>query len=534
MLKSRVCHKISLFKTIEILNDEGCFEAVRVLRHVADCATWNDCLKKIITATTRTMKIEALSKLDTQIQQISTDVNFINHQVNRNYNETKVQPNCNDVSSNEQFIFPLFRLPIDLIQNTSLFLHEHDIFNFEQCCRLFYQMINNSTYLKQTNNFKSFILDGNRLNQLANYKISFYKYSQAHTLSTTFAHGISRTRDAWNSAKYIDDHFHRHCLTNIFQSIKLLEIDASGMLLLDKFPVEILFKSDSCLQHLKLTSDRRCWQRKSTSSVQYLQNIMEKFENSYLDLKSKLGEQGKKVNKLKLVEHCGGKSDESIMIKGPSFVETDHLSISYIDEAKSVPIVNLFAGIRILTLKHNFNIRKLNNCHSNLNCKYFVETLRLIDFLNYSSTICTDQKVIESLNMQSSLKNLTINVRLRDYWISVIEKIIVKMYYYNLENVNILLEADYNVGLESIGAFFAMLRKHIELLQHQFKQLAIGFAVKPDRQDNTKKYYVFQWHEKINCQSLAKHENSINKALHDDVNRKAEIQYNVLKRQTDF
>ena len=59
---------------------------------------------------------------------------------------------------NDKILFPLFALPTDLIISTSFFLNEKDIFHFEQCCRLFYQIVNNLSYLDQSNNFKTFLL----------------------------------------------------------------------------------------------------------------------------------------------------------------------------------------------------------------------------------------------------------------------------------------------------------------------------------------------------------------------------------------
>ena len=72
--------------------------------------------------------------------------------------------------------FPLLRLPIDLMTQTSLYLNETDIFNFERCCRLFYQMINNTSYLNLSNNFKILKISDQRLNQMSQTQYSFFKY----------------------------------------------------------------------------------------------------------------------------------------------------------------------------------------------------------------------------------------------------------------------------------------------------------------------------------------------------------------------
>ena len=96
------------------------------------------------------------------------------------------QSNCessprNDTTqnnANDNILFPLLRLPIDLITKTSFFLNENDIFQFQQCCRLFYKMINNTSYLHKSNNFKTFQITDKRLDQMAQSKYNFFKYSK--------------------------------------------------------------------------------------------------------------------------------------------------------------------------------------------------------------------------------------------------------------------------------------------------------------------------------------------------------------------
>ena len=111
--------------------------------------------------------------------------NYCQH-VHSTINTTISTSNC---KNNNDILFPLFRLPIDLISKTSLFLNKQDILKFEQCCRSFYKMINKTSYLTQSNTFKHFIITQKRLNQMRNCKYSFFKYSKAHRLTFNISLG---------------------------------------------------------------------------------------------------------------------------------------------------------------------------------------------------------------------------------------------------------------------------------------------------------------------------------------------------------
>ena len=86
--------------------------------------------------------------------------------------------------------FPLLRLPVDLIKKTSFYLNEKDIFQFECCCRLFYQMINDTSYLNLSNNFKSFNITKKRLTQMSERQHSFYKYSKTKSFGVYCESGL--------------------------------------------------------------------------------------------------------------------------------------------------------------------------------------------------------------------------------------------------------------------------------------------------------------------------------------------------------
>lgn len=53
-----------------------------------------------------------------------------------------------------QLVFPLLKLPVDLINRICLFLCEKTIGTFEFCCRYFYQLTNTASFISKSGNFK--------------------------------------------------------------------------------------------------------------------------------------------------------------------------------------------------------------------------------------------------------------------------------------------------------------------------------------------------------------------------------------------
>ena len=89
--------------------------------------------------------IDNLIQLDNQINLIKLCNN--NHQSKPKHTSNNSMSRSKNVDKTMYLTFPLLHLPIDLISKTSLYLNEKDIFNYEQCCRLFYQMVNNTSHL---------------------------------------------------------------------------------------------------------------------------------------------------------------------------------------------------------------------------------------------------------------------------------------------------------------------------------------------------------------------------------------------------
>ena len=113
---------------------------------------------------TETLNIKSLLTMKDEIKSTSDNSCFIHNQAQLSTNTFQNQSNLE--KTKEEIIFPLLRLPMDIIKNNvSFFLNEKDIFEFEQCCRLFYQMINISSYLKQSHNFKTFTITNYQLHK---------------------------------------------------------------------------------------------------------------------------------------------------------------------------------------------------------------------------------------------------------------------------------------------------------------------------------------------------------------------------------
>ena len=111
-----------------------------------------------------------------------------------------------------------------------------------------------------------------------------------------------------------------------------------------------------------------------------------------------------------------------------------------------------------------------------------IKTLRL---LNFDDNCCFDvlnnKNVIQSLNLLKSCKNLLVQIDLTDVSLrdnsckmeKVIKSIFQKECYYNLDNVNLLLELNHC----HIDWIFALLKRDVKILKHQFKQLNIGITI---------------------------------------------------------
>ena len=514
MSESCLSQKISLCRCIETLNDDECLQVIRLFQKYQHL---NQFLIKIILKMTEKMNVESLQHINNEMKQIISNNKYVrSQQQSERNNDNKFK---NGKKSGENVVFPLIQLPIDLISKTSLFLNETDIFNFEQCCRLFYRMINNLSYLKQSNNFKQFTLNDKRLDQMCQAKYSFYKFSQANAMEVTLCgldtieeetnqnitKFINDTQLKWQQAKQIDKCYD-HWLTNLFKSIKSLKLSADSTLaLLDKLPMQILFDPQSKLERFCID---HFWN--IDAKFGHLQEAIDEFERQYLQLKEKYQQQGKKLNKLQCLDYSALSAYDAIT--GPRYIEAEHLILFNI--GNSFPAQRLLSTINnhILTCYRDCNLCQLNAIDCN------IDTLRLIGFDTSSKTdILVNDKLIQALNLHGNLVNLTIEVN-TDFdtsfltieekaeenvkiskWMKVIEKILCKQHYHKLKNVNILIK----MSDQDIEQVFNLLKANISILKCQFNQLNIGLKMN-GVVTHWPNYCTIEWNQQIDEKFLDK------------------------------
>ena len=156
MLRSNLSITISIAELVERLSDGESVDVLRLLQHELGVSKLNTMVNQLIIQVQSTQRLtnQSLTKIEKTIKdkycQPSSN-NVVSVCVTQQKTKTPAANNCN-------IVFPLLRLPDDLILNTSLFLNEKDIFQFEQCCSVFYKMINYTSYLAKCNNFKEFTM----------------------------------------------------------------------------------------------------------------------------------------------------------------------------------------------------------------------------------------------------------------------------------------------------------------------------------------------------------------------------------------
>ena len=513
MLKSRLNYQVCFCELIDKLNDNGCISVIRLLQQTMKCNDLNALLIKILNNLSQQFPTDALPDICNKIAKIVED-----ESCRKQSRETIVRITHN---VNVDVLFPLVELPDDLIYKTSLYLNGNDIFQFEKCCRSFYQMINNTKYLNQTNNFKTFTITDKKLNQMANTKYSFFKYIKAQTLIFDFDSGyncnddeelinafITELHHKWDKAKMIMNVDNLY--ENIFKSIKSIILDDDGSLLLGKLPINILF--DSKISNLESIDVDHYW---NAGNKKYLTKCLKNFESQYLQLKEKLDQHGEEIQKLKLLKATDVNQSFTTVI-GPKHIIVNHL---YLDNVE-VDFFGYFYhqilkrndnsinSVQILTIACNFLLDgdslfvSWAKEHSSKCC---IETLRIVD-LNEDCCmdILNDKKIIESINLQNSLKNLTIHVSIQNNELvyKEIENVFNKEYFHKLENVNILFDIICTQYDTIIPDIFSFLKENRTTLEYQFKQLNIGLS--GDFCDSDITYHTFEWNTSINDQFLDK------------------------------
>lgn len=214
--------------------------------------------------------------------------------------------------------------------------------------------------------------------------------------------------------------------------------------------------------------------------------------------------------KLKMVEHRNLGMFHKSMHR-LRCLRTDHLCVS----GMQIDLDDIL-HIRVLTCKHGVIFPDHVMSNNDNTCAVAngkggrrgnIETLRLLHLREGSRfDILNNVNVIQSLNLHRSCKNLFVDIdithaTLNDKLYKVIESTLKKEYYYSLENVNLLLA----LTQRQIDWVFALLKRNVKILKHQFKQLRIGINVIGI---NTCMYQIIEWNSKVDekflnqCKSL--------------------------------
>ena len=175
-MESRLSYKTRICEFVGSISEEKSLEVLEWIKEELECHDLNQLIIKILMKSKQLFTNDNLEHLS---KKISEDSNSSDHTpiYNKNFRHTTDNRNKNvsPSTSDKQIVFPLFKLPIDLITNTLLFLNEKQLLLIERCNRILYRMINNYLFLKKCRNFKNFQLDDDLLDKISNQQIECYK-----------------------------------------------------------------------------------------------------------------------------------------------------------------------------------------------------------------------------------------------------------------------------------------------------------------------------------------------------------------------
>ena len=160
----------------------------------------------------------------------------------------------------------------------------------KQCCSLFYQIINNSSYIKQSNNFKTLCLTPQRLDRQLETEYNFCKYCLPETVivccgdlqtKNNLKVLVGQIEEKMKRARAVD-----RCdkwITSVLKSTKSLKFTADTSILLHTLPIDILFDSDE--SKLETIESDYYWKEYGKETWNKCVN---KFKAQYLDLEKRL------------------------------------------------------------------------------------------------------------------------------------------------------------------------------------------------------------------------------------------------------
>ena len=546
MSRSRLSHQLLLCELIQQLDETACVDVIRSIHDGLGLENLRELLLKIVLNLTNTITTDSFITIENTIKTIistskgSEDVD--KHKIDTNNNKSKNKTNFKNITNNNT---TLLKLPIDLICKSSLFLNQQDIFNFEQCCHLFYQIVNHSSYINQSNAFKTFDITPNRLAQMLETRYSIYKYCKATTLilkdfnpddddTDSYTQQVEKT---WKNVQSMTKN--DEWLQILFKSIKCLKVETNGTVLLPKLPLCLMF--DPITSNLNRIALELSYAGVIQEDLQYYmwQKNIKHFEKEYTKLKNIFEFEGKKVRVLQCLENRSLHSSFASHLCG---IESKHLVLSDVNMDMSYWKVNTSSNLRVLTFVYNCldpgDGSGFDKDYDHLK----IDTLRFINFDLFSETyILQDEKAIESLNLHQSVTKLTLHVEFRyiqsqpeqrKRWEQIICNLLLKKNYFHLQNVNILLKfVSYKhvTNTSLIDWIFGILKSNHKVLKHQFKQLNIGIIRKDDPYV-AQQCYMLQWNPKVDDKWLDAYQATCDcNALED--NEKNTQKYSELKNQ---
>ena len=540
MSKSILSYRLTIHGLIEQLDEQGCAVVMRSLYHINhfDLGNLHDWLTKRIFSLTDTT-IESLKEMESitanTIAKLATSGNNRDTSDTGSGKERNTGSDCDYeintkiehvhyITRNIYIATNLIQLPIDLILKLSLYLNEKDIFKFEKCCRIFYQIINNLSYLIQSNTFKTFTVTPKRLDQMIQSQYSFYKYCKARIVRfQDFSDNTPKIKSKWKKALKIGSDGDEWIIT-MFKSIKELDFrdnhfyssENSSLQLLNRLPMTILF--DPVQSNLESINIRHRY--RGRPEYKWTTNII-KFVDQYVKTKRRFKNQGKRIKVLKCI-----KQETHMHIKNGSFVnqlfriESQQIVVKNINIDANELMKNSKQRLRVITfekytcLQWHEGFHLLNNIHKQLH----IETLRFINISHNQNfkffKIFNNEEMIESLNFHNSVKNMTLNMTISDTidcyeWKKVLLNLLTKKYYFNLENLNILLFFDvspHGIFLNLTDWIFDIVKENYQSIKYQFTQLNIAFKINTWYLINIAQYHILKLNDKMNKQSLRKYQ----------------------------
>lgn len=214
---SHLWYKICIYERLESLNEDQLDQVVNFIKndlnctipstisnHVPSCEQIGKAI--LFNKNEQLLNTNSLADLWRFVQTLTVNVNNVTKTDTKNSNDHESSHSSVSMKKSlkvKPLIFPLLKLPVDLIIHTSLFLNDKTIIVFERCCRCLYQLTNNTLFISKSN-FKTLSVDklGGRkeafkMKYISQHPCDFFKFCKLTKLE------ICYYSDYYNPLKYI-------------------------------------------------------------------------------------------------------------------------------------------------------------------------------------------------------------------------------------------------------------------------------------------------------------------------------------------